>query len=803
MSDVRTSARVEVTWPALVARLSQHDRRPTKDGPGWAPAVFGEPCTCGTNACQGAAGHRIDNNVIELHALVFDLDKRSDKDPLDEASALACLKRLDDLGLKRVVHTTHSHAPPSRWSLRVVIALSRPVPAAEWPRFWRAAVRSIGIHVEPSCFNPARFWYAPSTPPDSEPWSRSYDGPALDVETILADAEPQPARAPQPTQPPRQSRRGPKVDFDIYRFMAENYPGQRPETLRAGGMRWEIECPWETDHSSSSPRDTMISIDAAGVLGFSCLHDHCSHRGWTEFRKQHDPAWVPFAERPTNGANAANDLTRARERKLERAAALTGALPDTGNQLDLRHAGIGAEGGYRCTDLGNARRFADMHRERMRYVHAWNQWIIWDSKRWRRDVTGAEVQAAKAVTAAVYADAARVMASAAMAINAGGSVGPTNAEALVKHASDSAKRARLDAMVALARSESEIAIGHSVFDKDPWMLNVQNGTVDLRSGEIAPHKQDDMHTKIAAVDYDPNATAPKWEAFLRRVLPDPEVRDWVQRFAGYSLTGDVGEQCLAFCFGDGANGKSVFLDVVLHILGDYALRAAPDLVLAKVGEAHPTEMADLEGRRFVVCSEIDQGRQWNEGLIKRITGDATITARRMREDFFTFQATHKLFIAANTKPRVRGTDNGIWRRMKLIPWPVKIPKDEQDRGLAHVLTQHEGAGILAWLVRGCLAWQNRGLEEPAAIKKATAEYRSAEDVIGRWVEERCDTSAQRWQATSTLYADYAKWCEEEGEGKPWKRLHWKRALEERGFAEGRPGDGHVRALTGIQLREWQ
>lgn len=797
VSDVRTSARAAVTWPALVARLSTFTRRPRKDGPGWAPAVFREPCTCGTNACLGAGGHRIDDNVLELHALVFDLDKRSDRTPLDEATAHACLKRLDDLGLCRVVHTTHSHNPPEQWSLRVVIALSRPVPAAEWPRFWRAAVQRIAIHVEPSCFNPARFWYAPSAPAEAEPWSKSFDGAPLDVEAVLEDAEPEKPRAEPP--PPRTPRRGARQDFDIYHFVASSYPGSRPDSMRDGGMRWEIECPWEGEHSSSSPRDTMISIDGAGKLGFSCLHDHCADRGWTEFRKHHDPEWVPFAERTTT--SAADDLGKARARKAERVAAMTGALPDlSGSGTDLPHAGLGPAGGYRCTDLGNARRFADAHAPTMRYVHAWNQWIAWDGKRWRRDDTGAEIQAAKQVTAMVYADASRVMASAAAVINGGGSVGPTNAEALVKWAGDCAKRARIESMVALARSEPEMVATHTAFDRDLWMLNVQNGTVDLRSGELQPHRQADMLTKIASVDYDASAGAPEWERFVFCVLPDDEVRDWVQRMAGYALTGDVGEQCLAFCFGDGANGKSVFLDVILKILGDYGLRAAPDLVMAKMGEAHPTELADLEGRRFVVCSEIDQGRQWNEGLIKRITGDATITARRMREDFFTFQATHKLFIAANTKPRVRGTDNGIWRRMKLVPWPVKIPKNQQDRGLANWLASREGPGILAWLVRGCLAWQNHGLEEPEAIRLATAEYRMAEDVIGRWVSDRCEVQANAWQSTTSLYEDYTKWCEDEGEGKPWKRKTWKSAMGEKGHPEAPKSDGTVRALEGIRLR---
>lgn len=464
------------------------------------------------------------------------------------------------------------------------------------------------------------------------------------------------------------------------------------------------------------------------------------------------------------------------------------------------HAGIGPRGGYRLTDLGNARRFANMFDGKLRYVPSWNQWLAWDGKRWSRDNTGAEMRAGRDVVAAIYMEAAACNnAAAAQAGAEEMSSSSVYAVALTRWATNTAKRPRLEAMVALARTEPEIVTSRDVFDRDQWVLNVANGTVDLRDGELRPHRQGDMLTMLAPVDYDPNAKAPRWEAFLQRVLPDVDARNWLQRYLGYSLTGDVREQCMAFFMGGGANGKSVLLDVVLGILGDYGLRSAPDLVLARYGDAHPTELADLEGKRIVVCSEIEQGRQWAESVIKRITGDTTITARRMKQDFFTFTATHKLVIAANTKPSVRGTDHGIWRRMRMLPWTVQIPEHEQDRELPHKLLATEASGILAWLVRGCLAWQRLGLGHAVAIDEATAAYRADEDVLGRWISDRCELGDHCWYPTDGLYKDYKSWCSEEGLEKPWTRRTFQARMCERDGIDDKRTT-MARGLRGVQLR---
>ena len=486
--------------------------------------------------------------------------------------------------------------------------------------------------------------------------------------------------------------------------------------------------------------------------------------------------------------------------------------PQTSAPAPSSRAGYGPGGGYLLSEMGNARRFVDANRDRFRYVRPWKTWLAWDGQRWKRDTTGEAERSAKETVAGIYADSARVAQRAADATLANGSDGlvevtaesavvSRGAEAIGKHARASDKCSAMGSMLALASTEAELAADTSAWNADRDALNVANGTLALRTGELHPHAPGDMITLLAPVAYDAGAPSPTWEAFLARVLPNTETRAWIQRYLGYALTGHVGEQCLAFFIGGGANGKSVMLDVVLELLGDYGLRAAPDLVVASHNDRHPTELADLDGKRLVVCSEIEQGRSFAESTIKRITGDATISARRMHADFYTFAATHKLLVAANTYPNVRGTDDGIWRRMRLVPWTVQIPEAERDKTLAARLIADEGPGILAWLVRGCLDWHANGLGTCDEIERATSHYRADEDVLGRWIEDRCDLGAELWHATVSLYQSYTSWCEEEGLDS-WTRATWrKRMIERRGIHDGKRGPrSDVRALIGIAVR---
>lgn len=466
---------------------------------------------------------------------------------------------------------------------------------------------------------------------------------------------------------------------------------------------------------------------------------------------------------------------------------------------------------YRMTEIGNGQRFAAMHGHRFRYVHG-RGWVAWDGRRWACVERGEQMRAAKAVVSELYSEAVALTARAARAINTDGSSTEASARAgglasaLLVHARKSSKASALDATLKLAQSEEPIAAARADFDCDPFLLNVANGTLDLRTGKLRPHRQSDMITKLAPVAYAPDAPAKRWEAFLARVLPDPELLAWVRRFLGYALTGNVSEQALAFCYGTGANGKNVLLDTVSGVMGDYAITAAPDLLLSKHGEAHPTEIADLDGVRLALCSEIDEGRAWNEALIKRITGDRTMRARRMQRDFYEFPATHKLIVAANSKPKVRGTDNGIWRRMNLIPFDVKIPEGDRIKDFDQVLLAEEAPGILGWLVRGCLAWQREGLGKAEAITKATSEYREQQDVIGQWIAEECVLAPGVFTPTARLYDFFRRWCERAGR-QPWTRdamrggLEGRREIVERRTTAARGFDGIGIAATAERAEE--
>lgn len=461
--------------------------------------------------------------------------------------------------------------------------------------------------------------------------------------------------------------------------------------------------------------------------------------------------------------------------------------------------------GCQLTELGNAERLAISHGHRLRYVKAWGAWLAWDERRWCRDGIGAEVTAAKDVVRELFAEASEASRAAAQApANDDGSTSDEQlrkggrAEALLKWARISSKASAIRGMLSLAESEPPIAAAANEFDQDRYLLNVLNGTIELRTGKLRPHRQADMITKLAPVEYDVSAECPRWQKFLERFQPDAEVRAWLQRFVGYCLTGSVAEQMLMFAHGTGANGKSTLLEVLLAILGDYARAGAADLLLAKHGESHPTEVADLEGARLVVVQEIDEGRRWAVATIKRLTGGDTIKARHMRQDFYSFAPTHKFAISANTKPEMSEQSHAIWRRMRLVPFGVTIPTEERDKHFVAKLLDEERPGILAWAVRGCLEWQQHGLGEPAAITKATDEYKTDQDVLGKWIDERCVVLPAIRTPTKTLFEDFRLWCKSTGR-QEWKLDTLKRRLVERpGISDHR--DKHARGLEGIGLR---
>lgn len=441
---------------------------------------------------------------------------------------------------------------------------------------------------------------------------------------------------------------------------------------------------------------------------------------------------------------------------------------------------------YALTDAGNGERLSDYIEDKAVYVADWGRWAVWDGKRWVRNKTGRVANMAKLVVREMYEEAAKI-------------ADPDLRSKLVAWAMNSEADSKIEAMIRRAKSEPGVSVEDpgDVFDRDPWLLNVENGTLDLKNdGKLRPHDPADMITKLVPVDYLEDAKAPVFEQFLVEILPSEEVRRFVQKAVGYALTGDVSEQVMFIPYGTGANGKSTFLGVLLKMLGDYAKEAADDLLVSKQG-AHPTELADLFGAWFVASMEVDEGRKLAEARVKQLTGGDRIKARFMRQDFWEFDPTHKFFMSVNHKPVVRGTDHAIWRRIRLVPFTKTFAEEEKDALLPEKLAV-ELPGILAWAVRGCVNWQSERLGAPKEVMAATEEYKSEMDVLSAFVDERCETGEKFKERSSRLYEAYREWCQETGESAETMRTFGNR-MTERGYVAGR-GTGNAPVRLGIKLR---
>lgn len=421
------------------------------------------------------------------------------------------------------------------------------------------------------------------------------------------------------------------------------------------------------------------------------------------------------------------------------------------------------------TELGMARRMVAEHGKRLRYVTTWKRWLIWDGHRWADDKLCEVNRAAKHTARSVLREAVDRLEG-------------TYRKAAIKAAERAESASGQRAIIELAGTEPDIAISSDQLDADPYLLNTPTGVVDLRTGAVGPHDPAQLLTKITTAGYRPDARAPTFEAFLERVQPDPEMRGFLARLFGYGLLGVVHEHVLPIFYGTGANGKSTLLDAALDALGDYAATADPGLLLER-GEVHPTGAADLMGRRLVVGHETDQGRRLAEGTVKRLTGGDKIKARRMREDFWEFTPSHLMVMLTNHRPVVRGDDEGIWRRIRLVPFEVQIPAAEQDATL-HDRLAAETDGVLAWMVAGLTAWREHGLNEPSGVQDATAGYRAESDVLGSFLAAECVVGPHYWVYAGDLFAAWKRYCAGENVDAGSQTAFGKQ-LTERGFESGK------------------
>jgi len=440
-------------------------------------------------------------------------------------------------------------------------------------------------------------------------------------------------------------------------------------------------------------------------------------------------------------------------------------------------------GKFMRTELGNAERLVAVHGADLRWCDQRGKWLVWTGQRWSEDLERDVVRRAQGVVRSIYAEAAA-------------EEDEEERKNLGKHAAKSETSAAHKAMLEHAKALLPVRLDE--LDADPWVLNVENGTIDLRTGKLRDHQREDSIVKLAPVTYDPDADAPRWRRFLDEIMDgNAELMGYLQRLFGMCLSGDVTEHVFPIFYGEGCNGKNTLLDTMLALLGDYAQKAPASLLMTRRSEEHPTEIADLFGKRLVVASETEEGKRLRVQLMKELTGDRYLKARFIRQDYFQFERIFKMILMTNNKPIVREQTVAVWRRVKLVPFNVTIPDGKQDKRLGEKL-HAESPGILAWAVRGCLDWQHRGgLEEPEVVRVATGDYKAEEDPLHAWLADRTERGQVAWCKSSELWDSYETWAKENHERYPLGRRTWARHLEALGFKRKR------QKVDGVVTRTWQ
>ncbi len=420
-----------------------------------------------------------------------------------------------------------------------------------------------------------------------------------------------------------------------------------------------------------------------------------------------------------------------------------------------------------------ALKFTAHHKGNLRYTAETGQWHVWDGSTWRQDRMLAVFDLARKICRAESAKCGDKR----LAIRV-------------------ASAQTVTAVERMARADPHHAAKVDQWDSDPWCINTPGGIVDLRAGTLRPARREDYCTKLAAAA--PGGHCPTWQAFLSRITGrDEELQKFLQRMAGYALTGMTSEHAMFFLYGQGANGKSVFVNTICGMLGDYGQTAPIESFIDSKSQSHPTSLAMLRGARLVAASETEDGRWWAEAKLKLLTGGDRISARFMRQDFFEFTPAFKLLVAGNHKPRLRSVDEAMRRRFHLIPFTVTIPPAERDGALTEKL-RSEWPGILAWAIQGCLAWQREGLTPPACVLSATGDYFEAEDALARWLEDRTEKKDGFWESASELFNDWSEWAESNGEFAG-SQKRFSENLTARGYQQSRKRTG--RGFEGIRLIE--
>jgi putative DNA primase/helicase len=443
------------------------------------------------------------------------------------------------------------------------------------------------------------------------------------------------------------------------------------------------------------------------------------------------------------------------------------------------------------TDLGNARRFVAQHHERLRSVPSLmrNPWFVWRGSHWEQDSAGEAMRLAKKTVTSIHEEASAIS-------------DEEKRDALRQHAFKSESAERIRAVVSLAQSEPEIVIRQDQLDRDRWLFNVENGTIDLQSGEFYKHRRRDYITKISHIVYDRKAQCPQWEQFLDEVLAgDTALTGFLKRAIGYSMTGDVREHSLFFCYGQGRNGKSTFFEVIRELMADYAVQSDFSSFQSTRNEGPRHDLARMRGARFVSAIEARGDRSFDETVLKQMTGGDTVTARHLYESSFEFKPQFKLWLAANHLPLVREQTEAFWSRIMMIPFTVIIPAHKRKKNLSKQLVR-ELPGILNWALRGCREWRRNGLMAPDTVHRAIEDYREEYDLVREFFLANCTVDPKQWTSRVALYQSFTDWWSDTRGRNALSQVAFNRMISERAEIKPRKKGG-MRGWKGIAIKDVQ
>ena len=710
--------------------------------------------------CAKADPTTSDTNIVQRLWLLVDVDavrpsNISSSNAEHEAALALALKIQNDLSAKgwplpiRADSGNGSH---------VMFRIDEPVDDADLVKRCLGALAAqydtLATKVDTTCYNPARIWKCYGTcarKGDSMP-----DRPHRRAKVLECPNELLPvphdllaalaAEAPAPVAQAPVAQAGQaagKHSFNIDKWLTDyQVPVSAPEPYE-GGRRWVFDvCPWNSNHTN---RSAYIIQFPSGALVAGCHHAGCSGKGWDDLKALYKTTHT------------------------KRKSATTSTADTTGLHL---------------TEQGNSERFVAAFGVNFRWVDPWGKWLAWDGIRWCPDATRTVEKAAMNLPEIIRKEITKSMTA-------------EQAEAFEKWATSSERVSMMRACLEFAKSM--LAVTPDQLDKDNWLLNCNNGTLDLRTGKLKPHDKADLITKLAPVDYDEHALCPRWERFLCEVFNnDAGLIDYIWRLLGLCLTGDDTEHIFPIFWGDGRNGKGTLIETQCGIMGDYGFKGPETLLMEVHNKQHPCEIASLAGRRLVYCCETREGETLNISRVKEFTGDSVLTARKLYCEDFTFPRTFKLLLLTNPKPRIHDPSAAAWERVQLVPFTVQFIKGTTtppDKQLLEKL-KAEWPGILAWAVRGNLARLNDGgLHVPDAVKIATAEYRKDEDVLAGFIGEIAQLDASAWTPMADLKAAFEQASE----------LKWGRTVTDRLRKIGctskacRHEGKRVRGWTGIRL----